>query len=1475
MDRRRRLVLVLSALLMFGLCAAVVGGFVALTQGARGRELLRQGAEIGLGFASRGSVHLGTLDGTFITDLTIDSVEFRDPEGQTLITTGPIRVTFDPRDLLDGQILVRSVSITRPRLDLREDSTGVWNIVRTFPAPATPAPHRGRGAFASLIVLEQVAVRDGSVRLAMADPTTAPMEWAAIDADLPRIRLAHPDSVGIALTLAQASLEERSLPLTVRELGGSVRVGTDTLWMDFPRVRLAHSRARVRGWLAWGGTGRTQMRIRIDGDSIGFGDLRPFSEFVPAEGSARGVVELREVEGASNGIAIALADLEVRARGSRVRGGLTVEVGGEAPIIRDIDLEAAPIDLALITALTGADLPIDGTLTGRLRAAGGPLDRFVVDRAALTFRDRRIQGAVSSAQFRGTFDLSRPDGPVFLGVTARLDSLDLRTVQGIDSTLPRLAGQVVASVRLDSTLRALRFRDLDLVHRDGDAAPSQLVGAGRLSLGAVPSIDASLMVTPIALGTIAQSLPGIPLRDAYSGPIRLVGRADSLAVTLELAGVSGRLDATLILDAQAPLYRFTGQAAVTDFRPRLAFADTTLPVGLVSFRVTADLGGDSLPDLMGEAALTLTRSQVEGVRIFGGSARLRFGDGAVMVDTISLESTALELSAAGALGLHAAVRDSILVRARIDSLGGLRRWIASEATDSIAGSLRLDGVADGWIGDFAVRTSLEGEGLLLAGSTARRIDGRLTLLGLPRQTVGTLSFGADTVQAAGFGFSRTFARATRDTTGVTQLDLQMTGTSGTLARAKARIMPLDGATAVGLDSLIIATGLQRWALAGETRITQRRGGLTIDPIVVRGGSGSELRIEGALPADGAIDLRASARRVPVADLAELLQVTGTQQGVLDLETELRGSRAAPRLTAHATVREALIAGVRIDSLVATAEGGADGMRLTARLGRGVTPDLRADAELPIRLRLDGGDAGIVDSAPLKVTVRSDSVSLRLLDLYTAPKATDPGNFALNLDVGGTWARPRVDGGLLVRNGNLLVTPIGDVTWRGVTADIALIGDSIAIRRVSATSRSDGRNGRGAISGWLTFADRENPRFDVSVRASNFHVYNVRGVADVDVSDSLRLAGSLSAATLTGGITVDRALVTIPEVATKNVISLEAFDRFGAADSSAAAQRLLPARSSTFIDNLQIRNVPVRMGRDVRLFSKDEANLFLGGAVNITRSRAERGRAGAETQLALTGALQTVRGTYTLNIGPVSRKFELERGEVEFFGEPELNPTLDISAIHTIRQYSKQGSQPDVRIRVQIGGTLLEPTLVLSTPDSARVKNADLISYLVTGGPSFEIGAEPTDYTSTAARVLIGSLGGFLSGKAAGGLCDDAVLSTSAADQKQKGLANVGSSVLEGMRFNCAKAINDNTFVRLDAGLCQVGQFVSGGGMGTAASLANSIGVKLDYIIRPQLTLSAGVEPPTSAVLCAQNVSARGFVPTPQQWGVDLFWAWRF
>jgi hypothetical protein len=255
----------------------------------------------------------------------------------------------------------------------------------------------------------------------------------------------------------------------------------------------------------------------------------------------------------------------------------------------------------------------------------------------------------------------------------------------------------------------------------------------------------------------------------------------------------------------------------------------------------------------------------------------------------------------------------------------------------------------------------------------------------------------------------------------------------------------------------------------------------------------------------------------------------------------------------------------------------------------------------------------------------------------------------------------------------------------------------------------------------------------------------------------------------------------------------------------------------------------------------------------------------------------VRGTYRLALGPVQRSFEVETGEVRFFGDPDFtSAALDINALHTVRQYNgnQGGSQPDVRVRVHLGGSIGQPTALLSTPDSARVKNADLFSYLVTGGPNFEVaGQNSAYYATTALNVLVSSLGSYLGGKATGGLCDDVQFTTSGVET-QEGVRDAAGSALRGTRLNCARQIGEKTFVRLDAGLCGVGQLVSEQNMKTS-DITDAIGLKADYLLRPGLTFSFGMEPPMSKVLCSESVNGRGFVSTPKQFTLDLFRAWRF
>src|SRR5690606_6182020 len=68
---------------------------------------------------------------------------------------------------------------------------------------------------------------------------------------------------------------------------------------------------------------------------------------------------------------------------------------------------------------------------------------------------------------------------------------------------------------------------------------------------------------------------------------------------------------------------------------------------------------------------------------------------------------------------------------------------------------------------------------------------------------------------------------------------------------------------------------------------------------------------------------------------------------------------------------------------------------------------------------------------------------------------------------------------------------------------------------------------------------------------------------------------------------------------------------------------------------------------------------------------------------------------------------------------DLNPSLDILAGYRVRR-STIGSGGDLTILVQLSGTVLAPTVALSSDTPVPLPEEDLISYLLFGQPSFEL-----------------------------------------------------------------------------------------------------------------------------------------------------------
>jgi translocation and assembly module TamB len=566
--------------------------------------------------------------------------------------------------------------------------------------------------------------------------------------------------------------------------------------------------------------------------------------------------------------------------------------------------------------------------------------------------------------------------------------------------------------------------------------------------------------------------------------------------------------------------------------------------------------------------------------------------------------------------------------------------------------------------------------------------------------------------------------------------------------------------------------------------------------------------------------------------------------------------------------------VRLDRATFGGTYAANRMESTAELFRGDRAVLSVTASVPIDLALAEVPRRMLADS-LRGKVRSDSVELAIFETVSPAVVRASGTFAANLDIGGVWPRPRLTGNVTVTGGALGLTPLGGVRLTDVNANLDFLGDSVHIQRFTVATREE-RVGTMNLGGWISVADPENPRFDLTLAARDFHIIDRPRIAHLDMSASdMRLAGSYDRSALTGLITIERGTVFIPELIDKQVISLDSPDVYSFIDTTLTTNRtLFPKAPPALLRGLSVDNVQVRMGNDVWLRSS-EANINLGGAVGVTVGHTTAtGR--PLDQLALEGMLTTNRGTYRLNLGLLQRSFIVEDGSVEFFGEPDFNPSLDINATHTVHRTSSTNvAQQDIRIRVNIGGTLAQPRLTLSSADSLlNISQTDLFSYLLTGAPSFSVSSQG------ATLSLLRSVGSYVGDLLRTGIPFVDVLDIELGRQgfagRQGNFATL-NSVFSGARLTTGKQLGDRVYVSASTGLCQV-QSLLGGGSGTAGNpnLYQSLGVKLDYRINETTGVSAGFEPPTSALLCNAGIGAtRGFAATPQQWGFDIFRAWRF
>lgn len=1498
MSRRRRIFLAFVAI-MIAMIVLVAGGIAVITQSEWGTARLVSIAVNTVNRGIQGTLYIGRVSGSIFTGMTIDSVEIRDRNDSVFVAAANVQMEYDPRDLLDRRLLLRNVRMSRLRANIFEDSVGMFNFRRIFPSgPPGPAQEAPRMSFGQFIKLENVAVDsvhatvttrwapDTALGRAERDSITIfnlqrtdkvfwrgpgviyeTKQWTNGRIELDSARLDDRQAGGRKFAIRHLSIDESDPPFQFRNARGFVRIHGDSIWADVPHFELPGSSGTMAGKVWWGSNQPARFDLTIRADTVSLEDVAWVYPTLPTTGGGKMNLRILSQEDPRI-IDYAITDMDVRTTESRLRGDMTFGVGGPVTVLKDVDLTAQPLDFRLIEQFAGEPLPYPwrGTITGSIIASGGPLDNWMVDSSDLVFRDANVPGAVTIGQLRGRMNILEPSEVVFNGLSVDLDQLDLRTLQFLVPQFPRLNGQVAGTAVLDSSWLDVRFRDADLTHSDGTGPATRMLGAGRVTFGdSITTYDIAMQAEPFSFTTFARAYTEtrIPLKGEYTGPMRLQGSTQDLSVTTELRGPAGMIAYDGRVDGDSiGGYALDGVVRFENLDLRTLLDTAVTPVTALNGTATLNVRGDSLINLAGSVEVALARSRLDSLTVHDGARlQLRFADGRMTLfgaDTV--ETVAGRVIASGGLGLVSTVSDSLSIAVRIDSLGGLRQYLRTAPGDSISGSFEGNFVLRGNLDTLDVGGVLNGADVVYPGISAKHIRLTPALTNVAQSVGGAVNLHSDTLSLAGVRFARidgdvSFGDGESGSYAVlaTEMNGPVIASVGTLTFAADTAL-------VRMDSLSIMLDDKRFTLERPATVRVEPSLIVVDTVSLTAGGDERMSLAAIIPDSLPMAARLVIQAIPLADVSTIAQSRIPLGGDLSGTLEMNGTRANPRLRASATLNSVTAGDVQV-AQVAMSGTYAD-RRLVAQ-GRVVQADstvLTVDANYPVDLALEQRNRRILDDT-MRVRVTSPEVGLGILQSFTTKILNAAGTFRVNAELAGRTGAARLNGNLAVTGGRMTLPDAG-ITLREINTRLVARNDTVTIDTLSVLSGPEADD-RFVAMGWIAQPfNADSVSFDLSARANEFHVIGDRRLADLYVTADVVWRGTDLASSAGGTVVVDRGTIALPETSDKELFSIEDWRELGLDSAVVGQLGLLPRPAARFLRGLSAENVQVVMGNDVWLRSQD-ADIKLTGAVNLTVARAQTF---SEDQLALTGDLQTERGTYRLNVSPLQRTFQVQSGLLRFNGDPGFNPALDIRAVYTSRSINATyGGRNDVRIGVRIRGTLANPSLDLYAADSLLgLSQSDLLSYVLFDQPSFNVGSG----TSSAMALLLNTFTSFASSYAAryaSGLVDFVQLQTSSEAAQLGDIFSVG-----GAQLAIGKQVSDRMFVSLTSGLCQ---FLP---QSTAAgpSLFSSIGVKLEYQFGRSLQsgVAAAYEPSFDKLVC--GLGERGFSTSKKQVGLDVFRIWR-
>jgi autotransporter translocation and assembly factor TamB len=326
--------------------------------------------------------------------------------------------------------------------------------------------------------------------------------------------------------------------------------------------------------------------------------------------------------------------------------------------------------------------------------------------------------------------------------------------------------------------------------------------------------------------------------------------------------------------------------------------------------------------------------------------------------------------------------------------------------------------------------------------------------------------------------------------------------------------------------------------------------------------------------------------------------------------------------------------------------------------------------------------------------------LEQLPLFVPLVAAAEGKVEADLQLQGTPKKPELHGSLTIREAGVRVTGREEI-YRDFRADVAVLGERIVIRDITARQGEDGRL-RGNGEYWLFGENAGRYRMDLRVdralaQASGEYAVSFDG--DFVITDGPRIPGVVIAIPhIQGNVDVRTGVILYDFSDPENVVYLTG-----------------PRQAPAYVYDLEVE-APRRV-----YWRTPSANIELEAKLNMSQSL---------EGLKMWGTIRSLRGTYFF----LENKFTVESGELIFDEAESMNPKIDASAITRVTRAMGQKQYEKEEIHIELTGRIQQPEMSLWS--SSGLAQTDIVSLLTVG----RFGIGEGEYTSGDQRLLVGVTG---------------------------------------------------------------------------------------------------------------------------------------